>query len=694
LRRLKKEWRNVRLYGQERNLMTSSIARMNCFLHGIEDFRIERGDTLSEPKFVQGDRLQRFDVVLANPPYSIKQWDRDAFASDPWGRNLYGTPPPGRADYAFWQHIQCSLDPKTGRCAILFPHGVLFRQEESDMRRKLIEADAIECILGLGPNLFYNSPMEACVVICRSAKPKARKNKILLINAINEVTRERAQSFLTDDHIEHIVNAYEKFANDPGFARVVTLEEIRAKDGNLSLPLYIASAATGNNHEVKAKVDLVGSMEQWRQSSTAVGQSLAELLPNVAVPNWKDKTNPAWAKLPLFNRRNWSRVRFGDVVRQLKEQVDPVIDGVERYVEGGHMETDNVHIRRWGNVGDGYLGPAFIRGFRKGQVLYGSRRTYLKKVAVAEWDGVTANTTYVLETDESKLLQSLLPWLMLSEKFTRHSVQESKGSTNPYINFPDIAKFEFDLPPLDQQRRIAEILWAVDENIQASSVNLDVLSALKYAAMEEYTLYGKPVKSDKPQQSRHPMRLLDEVATCQYGLSCALNETGRYPILRMMNYDEELVAATDLKYADMSADVAADFEIKKGDILFNRTNSADLVGKVGIANLDGCYLFASYLVRVQTDRSVLLPAFLNYYLNSPHGQTSVREFATPGVSQSNISAGNLKKVKVPVPPIREQESLVRKLDEIASAHRTTRAHVATQRRILQTLINSTLGDQL
>ena len=177
LRRQGKEWRNVRLYGQERNLMTSSIARMNCFLHGIEDFRIERGDTLAEPKFVQGDRLMHFDVVLANPPYSIKQWDRDAFASDPWGRNLYGTPPQGRADYAFWQHILRSLAPKTGRCAILFPHGVLFRQEEADMRRKLIEADLIECVLGLGPNLFYNSPMEACVVICRTAKPKSAQRQ-------------------------------------------------------------------------------------------------------------------------------------------------------------------------------------------------------------------------------------------------------------------------------------------------------------------------------------------------------------------------------------------------------------------------------------------------------------------------------------------------------------------------------------
>src|SRR2546428_3232841 len=193
LRRQKQEWRNVHLYGQERNLMTSSIARMNCFLHGIEDFQIVRGDTLSEPKLVKGDRLMRFDVVLANPPYSIKQWDRDAFASDPWGRNLFGTPPQGRADYAFWQHILCSLNTKTGRCAILFPHGVLFRQEEAEMRRKLIEADLIECVIGLGPNLFYNSPMEACVVVCSMNKPRERKGKILLLNAVNEVTRERAQ---------------------------------------------------------------------------------------------------------------------------------------------------------------------------------------------------------------------------------------------------------------------------------------------------------------------------------------------------------------------------------------------------------------------------------------------------------------------------------------------------------------------
>lgn len=127
----KKEWRNVSLYGQEINALTAAIARMNLFLHGIEDFQIVNGDTLAAPAFIERGKLKTFDLVLANPPYSIKEWSRDAFSADKYGRNFLGVPPQGRADYAFLQHIIKSLDEKTGRCAILFPHGVLFRNEES-----------------------------------------------------------------------------------------------------------------------------------------------------------------------------------------------------------------------------------------------------------------------------------------------------------------------------------------------------------------------------------------------------------------------------------------------------------------------------------------------------------------------------------------------------------------------------------
>ena len=280
LKAQKKEWRNVGLFGQERNLMTSSIARMNCFLHGIEDFQIVRGDTLAQPKLLEGDRLRRFDVVLANPPYSIKQWDRALWASDPWGRNVYGTPPQGNADYAFFQHILASMDANSGRCAILFPHGVLFRDVEAEMRRKLIEADLIECVLGLGPNLFYNSPMESCVVICRSRKPKSRKGKVLFINAVNEVTRERAQSFLTDAHQQRIVKAYRDFAEAPGFAHVATLEEIRGKEGSLSIALYLPERGTPSDKasEAQTSTDLVEAVGQWQASTLDLRHAITTLL--------------------------------------------------------------------------------------------------------------------------------------------------------------------------------------------------------------------------------------------------------------------------------------------------------------------------------------------------------------------------------------------------------------------------------
>jgi type I restriction enzyme M protein len=231
--------RTIGLFGQELISITAAIARMNLVLHGVADFDVVSGNTLSDPAFVERDRLRTFDVVLANPPYSIKTWNRDAWQSDPWGRNFLGTPSQGRADYAFFQHILKSMDPKTGRCAILFPHGVLFRNEEAAMRRKLIELDLVECVLGLGPGLFYNSPMEACVLVCRSKKPAGRAGKILFINAVSEVARERAQSFLKPEHQSRILDAYRGFADLPGFAAVVATDDVLAKDGNLSIARYV-----------------------------------------------------------------------------------------------------------------------------------------------------------------------------------------------------------------------------------------------------------------------------------------------------------------------------------------------------------------------------------------------------------------------------------------------------------------------
>ena len=267
------EWRNVSLYGQEINQLSSSMARMNLFLHGVEDFDIANDDTLSHPAFLKAGQLRTFDMVLANPPYSISQWNREAFASDIYGRNVLGTPPQGRADYAFIQHILKSMDPETGRCAILLPHGILFRKEEAEMRRRLVERDLVEAVVGLGANLFFNSPMEACILVCRTRKPSARKGRILFIDASAEVTRKNAQSFLEDGHIEKIAAAYASDEPVEGFSAYATVEEIGGKAFSLSIPLYVRNAAnvlTGDD-----ALELDEAVESWLESSAARSEAYA-----------------------------------------------------------------------------------------------------------------------------------------------------------------------------------------------------------------------------------------------------------------------------------------------------------------------------------------------------------------------------------------------------------------------------------
>ncbi|MDK0560221.1 class I SAM-dependent DNA methyltransferase [Clostridium perfringens] len=268
------EWRNVKVYGQEINALTSAIGRMNLFLHGVSDFHIVNDDTLKKPAFIENGELMKFDLVLANPPYSIKQWDREAFSADKYGRNFLGTPPQGRADYAFFQHILKSLDDKTGRCAILFPHGVLTRNDEKYMREKLVKSDLIECVIGIGKNLFFNSPMEATIIICRTQKSPERKGKILFINAKNEVTRKNSESFLEEEHIERISETYMNFSNEEGFSAIVTLEQILSNGASLGVPLYVSN----NNSDLEMlEEDLNDCISEWLISSDLFRESYSEL---------------------------------------------------------------------------------------------------------------------------------------------------------------------------------------------------------------------------------------------------------------------------------------------------------------------------------------------------------------------------------------------------------------------------------
>lgn len=269
-----KEYRTLKLYGQEINLITSSIARMNMFLHGIEDFSVVRGNTLSNPGLLENDELKTFNVILANPPYSIKQWDQKAWANDSYGRNLWGTPPQGCADYAFQQHIHKSLDAKNGRCVVLWPHGVLFRDAEQEMRKNMIEQDVVDCVIGLGPNLFYNSPMESCLLICRTNKPKSRKGKILFINAVNEVKSDKSTSMLAEEHIQKISKAYHSFTDIDGFCKVATVKDVVSNNASLNMAMYVSNV----RREEKVSISTQQLINDWQVESNGLRKSITNLI--------------------------------------------------------------------------------------------------------------------------------------------------------------------------------------------------------------------------------------------------------------------------------------------------------------------------------------------------------------------------------------------------------------------------------
>lgn len=378
----------------------------------------------------------------------------------------------------------------------------------------------------------------------------------------------------------------------------------------------------------------------------------------------------------------WKMVKFGEVVRQCKETVDRDTNPFERYVEGGHMDSENIHIRSWGEFGTDYVGPAFHRIFRKGQVLYGSRRTYLKKVAVADFDGITANTTFVCETkDQNVFMQELLPFLMLTDLFTEHSIRESKGSTNPYINWPDIAKFEFPLPPMDEQKRIAEILWAADEVVEKylmSRMNATkLLDSIrihevcsgnypwrKFGSILKSIIPGKSVVGINTPAKKHEFGVLKVSAVGPHGFDPDENK--------------RLIYLTDF---------LPQYSISQSALLITRCNTTDLVGRV-------CLTFQDYPNLMLCDKTLQLVLdesksnlrFIYEALRSRPLRNQIMGCATgTGGAMKNISQHDIHSLSVPLPSRDIQDTI---------AHRVVSAEQQIEKHTDQIKALSVLKKQL
>lgn len=228
------------IFGQEKNVVNSAIAKMNLFLHGASDFNIMQGDTLRNPKILQGGEVAKFDCVIANPPFSLEKWGSVEWSSDKYGRNIWGTPTDSCGDYAWIQHMIVSMAPGKGRMAVVMPQGVLFRgNEEGRIREKLVKSDLVEAVVTLGDKLFYGTGLSPCFLILRRLKPAAHSARVLMIDGTKILTQKRAQNILENKDVNRLYELYANYENVEDYSQVVTLDEIAEKGYDLSPNKYV-----------------------------------------------------------------------------------------------------------------------------------------------------------------------------------------------------------------------------------------------------------------------------------------------------------------------------------------------------------------------------------------------------------------------------------------------------------------------
>ncbi|HZT15772.1 MAG TPA: restriction endonuclease subunit S [Gaiellaceae bacterium] len=354
----------------------------------------------------------------------------------------------------------------------------------------------------------------------------------------------------------------------------------------------------------------------------------------------------------MTSRNGWRRIRFGEIAENVTARVDdPSQAGVERYVGLEHLDPGSLSISRWGHPSD--VEATKLR-FWPGDVIFGRRRAYQRKLAVADFDGICSAHALVLRAKPDVVHPEFLPLFMQSDLFFSRALAISVGSLSPTINWKTLKEQEFDLPPMAEQRNIVAMLSAWEASRRAQSALIDRLGAVKRVMMDAGVEQGV---------DRELGELLE---VCQYGLSLASSDEGDVPILGMTNVTHGGVDLSELSYVTLSPAELERYRLLDRDVLFNRTNSVELVGRTGLYRGHGDVVFASYLIRLRPTPE-LLPEFLNLFLNSTLGRRRIRARLSKGVSQANISATSIKATRIPLPDISVQEEVVARIEELERA---------------------------
>lgn len=395
----------------------------------------------------------------------------------------------------------------------------------------------------------------------------------------------------------------------------------------------------------------------------------------------KLRPNPDWAALPLFDRSKWERVRFGEVVENLNETCDPVQAGVERVIAMEHLEPGSLHVREWGAVEEG---TTFTRRCRAGQVLFGKRRAYQRKVAVAEFDAVVSGDIYVLAPRGERLLAGLLPFLCLSERFFHFAVETSAGSLSPRTNWSQLAQFEFDLPPLDLQRRIAEILWAIDDVTEKWLTTLEVAKSAS-DAYAKAAFFGVTVV--EPNDRVACRRLGDVFKVRTGGTPSRANPEywgGTVPWVKTGEVKYKDIYDSEERISELGYENSAAKLIPKDSVLMALYGQGPTLGRVAHLRIEATVNQACAAIFPSAEVHM---RYLYYYLVKQY--ENIRRLAR-GASQPNINALIVKDFLVPCPPLADQNAAVESLGRHEDAQAEIQTFIDRNRQLLLGLTNALL----
>jgi type I restriction enzyme, S subunit len=393
-----------------------------------------------------------------------------------------------------------------------------------------------------------------------------------------------------------------------------------------------------------------------------------------------------------IDKTAWKKVAFGELCRNLNiSEKNPLGNGLDRYVGLEHIEPNNLHITSWGNIAEG---TTFTKRFTRGHLLFGKRRSYLRKAAIAEFDGICSGDILVFEANEKVIEPGLLAFVVSSDRFFDYAIQTSAGSLSPRTKFQDLEKLEFLIPPKEQQSKLAELLWAVDKVCYQQQLINSKLEKLKLRYLQN--IINPKLPKEKLQSTsfgfipkQWSVKKVSEVSDIEYGISDAVannnDSTLGCPILTGANINLDGTFNIDeLVYYQVPT--KDKFLLQFGDLLFNwRSGSSFHVGKTAYFDLEGMYTYASFMLRIRAKKD-FDSRFGWYLFNYLRGI----EYFTKGISQQvnfKMNANVFREVQLPIPPLEEQKVYSEELDKIRKSYLMCDSFIDSSSRLKRELIN-------